>query len=121
MLEEREKHLKTIEKIESLPRPAKWRAIKKFVLELHPSFVIPEREHCEACKEIRDAQTDLVGASKSLSMRQSMKLFKPVYDAINALDPDVFTESSGRNRGLQEKIGKQLWDAFPEYRIVKKY
>lgn len=119
--EQREKRLKAIDRIESLRRPAKWREIKKLVLELHPSLVVPEREHCEACAEIRAAQTDTVGASKSLAMRGTMKMFKPVYDAINVLDPEALVEASGKNKGLQEKLGKQLWDAFPEYRIVKDY
>lgn len=116
--EQREKHLKAIEKIESLPRPAKWKEIRKFVLALHPELKIPEAEHRQACQELREGRNEF-GASKSMTMRSAMSLYGPVYDAINVLDPDIRDEMAGRNKGQQEILLKNLWRAFPEYRTSR--
>lgn len=119
--EQRDKYLKAIEKIETLPRPQKWREIKKFLLELHPQWKTPEKEHCQAVKEIRQKLESKTAASQSGTMRETMKLFGPVYEAMIKLDPQLMIELSGRNKGAQEKIGKQLYQAFPEYRIARMY
>ena len=119
--EQRDKHLKTIDKIENMKRPEKWRAIRKFVLELHPELVDVEHDHAEACKELRLKNSSKTASSKSGTMRQTMILFKPVYDALIKLDPEILIEMSGRNRGPQIDIAKLLYDAFPEYRTARKY
>lgn len=119
--EQRDKYLKAIEKIENAPRPEKWRLTKKLVLELKPWLKPSEAEHSEACKELRLKNENKYAASKSGAMRNSMKLFGPVYTAIIKLDPELTLELSGKNKGLQELAGKQLWDAFPEYRICREY
>jgi hypothetical protein len=119
--EQREKHLKAIKKIEQAPRPEKWRLIKKLVLELKPWLIPVEHEHAEACKELRLKSENKFAASKSGTMRNSMKLFGPVYTALIKADPELQLEMSGKNKGTQELIGKQLWDAFPEYRICRNY
>ena len=117
--EQRQKYLKAIEKIEHATRPEKWRLIKKLTLELKPWLVAIEAEHSEACKELRLKNEDKYAASKTGAMRNTMKLFGPVYTAMTKLEPDFVIEMSGRNKGLEEKIGKQLYDAFPEYRIAR--
>lgn len=119
--EQRQKYLKAIEKIENTPRPEKWRLIRKLTLELKPWLVPIETEHSEACKEIRTKNENKYASSKSGTMRNTMKLFGPVYTAMTKLDPELAVEMSGRNKGLEEKIGKQLYDAFPEYRIARLY
>lgn len=119
--EQKDKHLKAIEKIETAPRPEKWRQIKKLLLELKPWLVAIEADHAEACKELRQKNENQYASSKSGAMRNSMKLFGPVYSAIIKLDPELHVEMSGKNKGAQELIGKQLWDAFPEYRICRTY
>lgn len=116
--EQREKHLNTIEKIEGMKRPIKWREIKKFLLSLHPEFIPIDKGFCEAVKEIREVSTQ-TASTKSGELRQTMKIPQYIYNAINALDPEVLTESSGKNKGLQQIIGKELWKAFPEYRIAR--
>lgn len=119
--EQKQKHLKTIEKIESLPRPDKWREIKKLLFELHPYLVPIEKDHVEACKELRQKNENKYASSKSDTMRNSMKLFAPVYSAMTKLDPELKVEMSGKNKGDQELIGKQLYAAFPEYRVARIY
>lgn len=119
--EQRAKHLKTIEKIENLPRPEKWREIKKFTLELKPWLKQAEKEHAEACKELRQNTSSTTASSKSGAMRNTMKLFNPVYQSMIKLDPDLLDEMSGKNKGLQGKVSHDLWKAFPEYRICREY
>lgn len=119
--EQRQKYLKAIEKIENTPRPEKWRLIRKLTLELKPWLVPTEADFAEACKEIRTKNENKYASSKSGTMRNTMKLFGPVYTAMTKLDPELAVEMSGRNKGLEEKIGKQLYDAFPEYRIARLY
>jgi hypothetical protein len=119
--EQHDRYLKAIEKIELAKRPEKWRLIKKFILEIKPWWVPLEREHAKACKELRQKTENKYASSKSGTMRNTMKLFGPVYNAMIKLDPELQIEMSGRNKGLQQLIGKQLWDAFPEYRICREY
>ena len=119
--EQRQKHLKAIEKIELAPRPEKWQLTKKLILELKPWLVEAEREHCEACKELRQASDNKYAASKTGVMRNSMKLFGPVYSALIKLDPELKTEMGAKNINSSPLIGKQLWEAFPEYRIARNY
>lgn len=119
--EQRQKYLKAIEKIENTPRPEKWRLIRKLTLELKPWYAPLEIEHSQACKELRTKNENKYASSKSGTMRNTMKLFGPVYNSMTKLDPELAVEMSGRNKGLEEKIGKQLYDAFPEYRIARLY
>lgn len=119
--EQRDKHLKAIAQIDEASRPEKWRLIRKLTLELKPWLKPLEHDHAEACKELRLKNENKYAASKSGEMRNSMKLFGPVYTAMMKLDPELSIELSGRNKGIQELIGKQLWDAFPEYRICRDY
>ncbi len=119
--EQRQKHLKAIEKIESTPRPEKWRLIRKLTLELKPWLVPVEAEHSEACKELRVKNENKYASSKSGTMRNTMKLFGPVFTNMTKLDPELQQEMSGKNKGLEGLIGKQLYDAFPEYRIARLY
>lgn len=119
--EQRQKYLKALEKIENTPRPEKWRLIRKLTLELKPWLVPVEADFAEACKELRTKNENKFASSKSGTMRNTMKLFGPVYNSMVKLDPELSLEMSGRNKGLEEKIGKQLFDAFPEYRIARLY
>lgn len=119
--EQRDKHIKTIEKIEYMKRPDKWREIKKFMFELHPELRLADKDFSDACKEQRQKNESKTGASKSLNMRHTMKLPQWLYQAICKLDPEVMTEMSGRNHGTQLLIGKQLYKAFPEYRIARNF
>lgn len=117
--EQRDKHLKTIAKIEDMPRPAKWREIKKFILELHPEWQGLESGFCEAIKELRQKNVSKTASSKSGTMRETMKLPQFLYEAIIKLDPEILVDLSGRNRGAQWEVGKQLYKAFPEYRTAR--
>lgn len=119
--EQRQKFLKAIEKIENTPRPEKWRLIRKLTLELKPWLIPIEAEHAEACKEIRIKNENKYASSKSGTMRNTMKLFGPVFSNLTKLDPELSVEMSGRNKGLEEKIGKDLYNAFPEYRTARLY
>lgn len=119
--EQRQKHLKAIEKIENTPRPEKWRLIRKLTLELKPWLAPLEADHAEACKELRVKNQDKYASSKAGTMRNTMKLFGPVLTSMMKLDPELKVEMSGKNKGLEEKIGKDLYDAFPEYRIARLY
>lgn len=119
--EQRQKYLKAIEKIETTPRPEKWKLIKKLTLELKPWLVPLEAEHAEACKELRIKNQNKYASSKAGTMRNTMKLFGPVLTGMMKLDPELKVEMSGKNKGLEEKIGKDLYDAFPEYRIARLY
>lgn len=119
--EQRAKYIKAIEKIEHASRPEKWRLIKDLTLELKPWWKLIEHDHAEACKELRLKNDNQFAASKSGTMQNQMKIFGPVYSALTKLDPELKAELSGRNKGDQALIGKQLWDAFPEYRICRKY
>jgi hypothetical protein len=118
--EQRQKHLRTIEKIEGMKRPEKWRAIKDFTLELHPSLVPIDKDFCEAVKELREA-SNKTASSESGDLRNTMKIPQYIYEAINKLDEDLMVEMSGSNRGAQELIGQQLYKAFPEYRVCRIY
>jgi len=119
--EQKDKYLRSIAKIEQMKRPEKWQAIKKLTLEMKPWLKQEEKEFSEACKELRLKNENKYASSKSGAMRNSMKLYGPVYFNLIKLDPDLMAEQSGRNKGDQEKIGKQLWQAFPEWRIARKY
>lgn len=118
--EQRDKHIRAIEKIEHTARPEKWREIKKLVFSLHPELVEADKDFSQACKEVRQAST-ATGASKSGDLRNTMKLPNWLYQAICKLDPEIMIEMSGRNHGHQLQIGKQLWKAFPEYRIARTF
>lgn len=119
--EQRDKHLRQIEKIEYLPRPQKWIEAKKLLLELHPELVAVDNEFAQACKEIRQNSESKVAASKSLNLRNTMKIPHYLYQTLTKIDPDLMIEMSGRNHGLQLLIGKQLYKAFPEYRIARNF
>jgi hypothetical protein len=117
--EQRDRHVKTIEKIEFMERPEKWREIKKFILQLHPELTAEDKAFSQACKEIRQTTESKTASAKAGNMRNTMKLPNWLYQAICTLDPDVRIEMSGRNHGHQLLIGKQLYKAFPEYRIAR--
>lgn len=119
--EQKEKFLKAIEKIENTKRPEKWRLVKQLTLELKPWLIPVEAEHSEACKELRIKNANKYAASKSGTMRNSMKLFGPVYTNMIKLDPELSLEMSGKNKGDEEIIGKQLYAAFPEWRVARNY
>lgn len=119
--EQRQKHLRTLEKIENLPRPDKWTEARKLLLELHPELVQKDHDFAEACKELRQKSASSVGASKGFNLRHTMKIPDYVYQAITKIDPELMVEMSGRNHGLQLLIGKQLYKAFPEYRIARNF
>lgn len=118
--EQRDKYLKALEKIELADRPEKWRLTKKFILDLKPWLVEAEKEHCEAVKELRDL-SNKHAASKSGTMRNSMKIFGPVLIAMFKTDPDLRAEMGASSKGSSPLIGKQLWEAFPEYRVSRSY
>lgn len=103
-----------------MKRPAKWRAIKKLYLSLWPELAQADKDHCDALREYRESSNALA-STESLSMRNTMKIPTYVYNALKVMDPELQAEWSGKNRGLQEKINKQLWLAFPEYRASRKY
>jgi hypothetical protein len=117
--EQRAKHVKTIEKIENLARPQKWREIKKLLLDLHPELVPYDDDFAQACKELRQRSASKTAASKSGDLRNTMKIPNYLYQGIIKLDPDFMIEMSGRNHGHQILIGQQLYKAFPEYRIAR--
>lgn len=119
--EQKEKYLKAIERIEHSTRPEKWRLIKKLTLDMKPWLKQAEQEHSDACKDLRQKHADKFAASTSGTMRNNMKLFYPVYANLVRLDPELRAEMSGRNQGDQLKISKQLWDAFPEWRICREF
>jgi hypothetical protein len=119
--EQRAKHLRTIEKIENMKRPEKWRAIRKFLLEVRPDLAAVEKGHCDACKEIRQATESGTAASKQGDIRNTMKIPEFIYQVLCKYDPELMIEMSGRNKGLQVLIAKQLWEAFPDYRIARKF
>lgn len=118
---QRDKFLKSIEKIELADRPEKWRLIKKFTFDLKPWLKDEEAAHSEACKELRQKNENKYAASKSGTMRETMKLYNPVYQNLIRLDPELSVELSGRVKDADKFIGKQLWDAFPEWRISRTY
>jgi hypothetical protein len=119
--EQKDKYLKAIEKIEQAPRPKKWRLIKDFTLELKPWLKDDEAGHSQACKELRQQNENKHAASKSGTMRSTMKLYGPVYNNLLRMDPQLREELSGRNKGDQTITGKKLWDAFPEWRTCREF
>ena len=119
--EQKDKFVKAIEKIEMTPRPEKWRLIKQLTLELKPWLVPDEAAHSEACKELRQKNENKYAASKSGTMRNTLKLYGPVYENLVLLDPELKQEFSGRTKDADKFIGKELWDAFPEWRICREY
>ena len=119
--EQKDKHLRSIEKIENMKRPEKWREIRKLLFALHPHLAQEDHDFREACKELRQKTESKTASSKSGTMRNTMKIPQFVYDAMVKLDPELMIEMSGRNRQASELIGKQIYNAFPEYRIARKY
>ena len=119
--EQRDKHIKTIEKIENLKCPEKWREIRKLLFSLHPELKPVDAEFSDACKEIRQKTQSKTASSKDGNIRNTMKIPNYVYQAIVKLDPEIMIEMSGRNHGDQLLIGKQLYKAFPEYRIARSF
>lgn len=119
--EQREKHIQAIEKIEMMPRPEKWREIKKLLLRLHPELKLHDDEFAQACKELRQRTESSTASSKTGNLRNTMKIPNYLYQGIIKLDPDFMVEMSGRNHGLQKLLAEQLWKTFPEYRIARKF
>lgn len=104
-----------------MKRPDKWREIKKFLLELHPELVPIDHNFAQSCKEMRQKNESKTASSQGGHMRNTMKIPQYLYSTLTKLDPDLLIEMSGRNHGAQEKIGKQLYKAFPEYKISRIY
>jgi len=50
-----------------------------------------------------------------------MKLYGPVYTTLTKLDPELKQEMGSYKNANAATAGKQLWDAFPEYRIARNY
>ncbi|UOF78008.1 hypothetical protein [Caudoviricetes sp.] len=119
--EQRQKYLNRIEQIEHMQRPDKWKAIRKLVLELNPELKKADDEFSQACKEWRQASASQTGASQQLNIRNTMKLPDWLYPQLIKFDPELKVEMSGRNHGHQLLIGKQLYKAFPEYRIARSF
>lgn len=119
--EQRDKHVKTIEKIEMTPRPEKWREIKKFMLRLHPELKPLDDDFAQACKELRQRTQSKTASSESGNLRNTLKLPNWLYQGIIKLDPDFMLEMSGRNHGHQKLLAEQLWKSFPEYRIARNF
>lgn len=118
-LEDREQYLKEIERIESLPRPAKWQAIRDLVFKMHPGYIPEELAFISDLKELRETDNfKKTGASKSGDMRHLMKLPQVVYTALIALDPDLFQEMSNTS-GDSRQTWNKLYDAFPMYRVAR--
>lgn len=117
----KDKYLKAIETIEHTDRPEKWRLIKKLTFELKPWLKEEEAGHAAACKELRQNNQNKFAASKSGNMRETMKLYGPVFMNIQRLDPEINESMSGANPHGQTIIHKQLWEAFPEYRVARNY
>lgn len=103
-----------------MKRPEKWREIKRFLFELHPSYVELDKDFCQAVKELRDVSNKTASSAKG-TMRNTMKVPQYIYEALTAMDPEIMAESSGRMKGNQWKIGKELYNAFPEYRVARQY
>lgn len=119
--EQKEKYLQKIDAILLASRPKKWRLVKDLILERHPSYVQMDKDFSDACKELRLKSESKTGASKSLAMRNTMKIPSYLYQALVEFDPELKIEMSGRNHGDQWRIGKQLYKAFPEYRIARTF
>jgi len=96
--EQREKHLKAIDRIETASRPEKWYLTRKLLFELKPWLVENEAQHIQACKELR-AASEKFAASKSGTMRNSMKLYGPVYTTLTKLDPELKQEMGSYKNG----------------------
>lgn len=118
--EQKEKHLKAIEKIESLPRPQKWREVKKFVLSIHPELRAIDKEYMQACKEMRQGLNSDTASSELGTLSLTMKIPTYVYQALIKFDPEIVEEASGRNKGYQYQIMQEMAKAFPEYRVARK-
>lgn len=119
--EQKEKDLRTIERIEFMARPEKWREIRKFMLAKHPEWVLEDKLFMQSCKELRQRSESKTGASKSLDIRNTVKIPSYVYRGLLLLDPEVREEMSGRNHGLQIKLSEELYKAFPMYRIARRW
>ncbi len=118
----RQQQLDEIARIEGLARPHNWQAARDFYLKLHPEFKLYEKEFIEACKELRFADNNVTtGATKSGSMRNTMKIPPYVYRSMQMFDKDLQQDLSGKNGNDLEKISKQLWKAFPEYQIARAF
>lgn len=118
----RHQQLQEIERIENLPRPRRWVETKTFLLRLRPDLAPVDRGFVEACKDLREkSTTNITAASKSGSMRNTMKLPQYLYEALLAMDPQLATDLGGQQGEAAANMGKQLYNAFPEYRIARKY
>ena len=119
--EQKQKHLTSIEKIEFLPRPEKWYEARKLLFALHPELIPLDADHRQACKELRQALDSKTASSKDGTFRNTLKIPNYVYQVIGKLDPEAKEEMSGRKPELQVKLSKELYAAFPEYRIARTY
>lgn len=118
---EREQLLQEVARIEGLPRPEKWHAIRDFTLKMHPGFIPAELDFIAAVTELRESNNfKKTGASKSGDMRHLMKIPQYIYTALIALDPDLFQEMASGNGGSQQ-TWRKLYNAFPMYRASRIY
>jgi hypothetical protein len=107
--------------IQNLPLPARLRSIKKLLFKIHPDFKYPDAQHCAAVADIRDANPfNDFQQSEQKSMRHLFKIPEYIWHALKAdMEFDRLQGSNEKNDVV--KLHKALWDAFPEYRVARKY
>jgi hypothetical protein len=113
--------LKHIENIEAIAVPVdRYRAIKKFLLEINPKIKAYDDAFIEGIKVERANQLKDTGASKDNHMRSLLDLPTYIYEAIILADNEFnHAVNLSHDIELEKKAWRDVAKAFPEYRIAK--
>lgn len=107
--------------IAKLPLSARLREIKKLLFKIHPAFAYPDSQHCEAVTDIRHSLPfNDFKASEQKSMRHLFKIPEYIWHALKA-DPEFYKLQNSSEKDDARKLHKALWDAFPEYRVARRF
>lgn len=107
--------------IAKLPLSARLREIKKLLFRIHPAFIYPDQQHCEAVAEIRNSLPfNDFKESEQKSMRHLFKIPEYIWHALKA-DPEFYKLQNENGKDDARKLHKALWDAFPEYRVARRF
>jgi hypothetical protein len=118
-------HYKNLQKeardISNAPLTARLRGMKRLLFKIHPDFIYPDSQHCEAVADIRNSNPfNDFQQSKEKSMRHLFKIPEYIWHALKA-DTEFDRLQNSNDKADAIKLHKALWDAFPEYRVARRY
>ena len=120
-LNEYENLQKEAREISNAPLTVRLKGMKKLLFKIHPDFIYPDSQHCEAVADIRNSNPfNDFQVSEQKSMRHLFKIPEYIWHALKA-DAEFSRLQDSNKKEDATKLHKALWDAFPEYRVANRY